>query len=340
MFYLATVAMCLLFLSVLVHEASHYAVARRCQMAPDSIIVGPLGGISRWLQGSSPLCDLTCRAAGPMSNLLLALGCLGVLELVTPSVAVLPLLNPLEPAWTDANASQFEQGVQLTLWINWLLFLTNLLPASPFDGGGIFRALLATVRPDWERERIVETVFWLAVGLAGLIMVAALILWKHEHDTVFPISFALVLLSAVVLVSARRDVDNEGAQGDEFCNVSDAVSEQSAGSEALPDWSEAGAWQDNESGDAIDGKRSWQDEPWLNEEQAGEEEALESSPFDSSRANKGMPSPDDVEAVEDRQVDAILSRLHRLGWASLSREERDLLERVSARYRTRLGRGG
>ena len=51
------------------------------------------------------------------------------------------------------------------------------------------------------------------------------------------------------------------------------------------------------------------------------------------------PAPEEIEAEEERMVDAILSRLHTEGLESLSPAERELLERVSARYRSRLGRG-
>ena len=49
--------------------------------------------------------------------------------------------------------------------------------------------------------------------------------------------------------------------------------------------------------------------------------------------------PDEI-VEEERQVDSILSRLHSEGLASLTRRERELLERVSARYRNRLQRRG
>jgi hypothetical protein len=42
------------------------------------------------------------------------------------------------------------------------------------------------------------------------------------------------------------------------------------------------------------------------------------------------------EADEERSLDEILERLHRHGRESLSPEDRALLERVSARYRSRL----
>jgi hypothetical protein len=44
----------------------------------------------------------------------------------------------------------------------------------------------------------------------------------------------------------------------------------------------------------------------------------------------------EIEQEEERRVDDILARLHRHGMQSLSAEDRALLERVSARYRSRL----
>jgi hypothetical protein len=42
------------------------------------------------------------------------------------------------------------------------------------------------------------------------------------------------------------------------------------------------------------------------------------------------------EAEDEKHVDEILSRLHEHGMQSLSREDRELLQRVSQRYRSRL----
>jgi hypothetical protein len=44
-----------------------------------------------------------------------------------------------------------------------------------------------------------------------------------------------------------------------------------------------------------------------------------------------------IEADEERRVDDVLARLNEVGIDSLGAEERRLLERVSKRYRERLG---
>ena len=317
----ATLAMVVLLVSVLVHEWSHWLVAHRYAIAPDTLVIGPLGGVSEWPDTSVSPGTLASLLAGPAANLLIAIVCAVILQVTAPPAAWLPLLNPLIPAWTETATPLVQQGLQLTLWINWLLFLANLLPAFPFDGGRILRAGLRVVRPTWPERRLVEIVYWNAVLLSALIMAAALFLLKFEDYTVLPTSFALLLLSVVLLVSARRDVDNS-----KDAVVSVVVDTELEG--PWPGGSEADELEEDDfaeedlDDDEYAEERTPEDEPWLQ------------TPMIEDRDR----APEEVEAEEERLVDAILSRLHTLGIASLSPEERGLLERVSARYRSRLGR--
>ncbi len=328
---LATAAMFVLFASVLIHEWSHWLVADYVATAPDTIVVGPLGGLSDFPLGWEPRKELICMLAGPAVNLVICLGCVVSLYALGAENRGLQLLNPLAPVWIERGVSLTQQGLQLTLWVNWLLFLTNLLPAFPFDGGRILRAALNVTRPDWEQRRISDVIFWLAVGLSSAIMMVAIVLLKYPSDTIFPMSFALLLMGVVLLVSARRDVscradlapqgahDTEleapwpfNAESDEWeeCDECDESEEESESSE------EGGFWDpESEENDADD-------EQW----QTG------------STSPTRAPDRQEIEAEEERMVDEILSRLHSLGIDSLAPEERALLERVSARYRNRLGR--
>jgi hypothetical protein len=62
-------------------------------------------------------------------------------------------------------------------------------------------------------------------------------------------------------------------------------------------------------------------------------------PWERDDDESGEPVDlEEIEAAEERQVDGILSRLHAHGMNSLTADERQLLIRVSARYRNRLGR--
>ena len=302
---IAAAAIGVLLVSVLAHEWSHWLVARRCGTDPDTLVIGPLGGLSQWGRSTTPRCEFACLLAGPAANLLICLVCVMVLLVVTPHIELARLFNPLEPVWTLPHASGVEQGLGLTLWINWLLFLFNLLPAFPFDGGRLLRCVISWARPQWTERRCAETIFWVALALTGVIALTALFLWKNETDSLFPVSFALLLVAVVLLVSARRDAEK----------VEEVVAEEVYDTELADPWPVT-----PEHGGELD-------EPALVDRWEPDQVALDDE-----------PAGEEIEAEEERQVDLILSRLHAHGMDSLTPEQRQLLERVSARYRDRLGR--
>ncbi|MFW6170259.1 MAG: metalloprotease [Planctomycetota bacterium] len=185
----ATVAMVVLLLGTLAHEWGHWVVAHRYGIAPATLVVGPLGGVSRWPQKAAGSRGFTASLlAGPAANLLVCVACVAMVRLTWPDLGFGELLNPLRPAWGERASSPIQQGVLLSIWINWLLFLVNLLPAFPFDGGGVLRRILSVLRPGWTWNRVVESVFWIAVGLSTILMAMALILFKYETDAIFPTS--------------------------------------------------------------------------------------------------------------------------------------------------------
>jgi hypothetical protein len=260
--------------------------------------------------------------AGPAANLALCVVSAVFLMALSPQWEP-RLLNPLEPAWTERASSLAEQGLQLTLWINWLLVLVNLLPAYPFDGGRILSSALHALWPDRDKRWVADIVFWCAVGTSGAIMLVALVLWKQEAGSaIFPVSFALMLVSVVLLVSARRDLDN----------MIRTVLPAAPDDEPEDDWPPTGGANSFEHATADDTPAAGMMEP--EDDNDSEEESWESP----SRTGATPPTLEEIEAAEEQQVDGILSRLHTGGWSSLSTEERRLLHRVSARYRSRMGR--
>jgi Zn-dependent protease/CBS domain-containing protein len=125
--------------SVVLHEFGHALAGARNGLPMKGSILLPLGGVG--LADPNPPMDagapgslareVRVAAAGPAVNLFLA-GITGLvlLRLGPPaSLWALPLVS------VDALGKSF-------LWINCFLFVVNLLPAFPLDGGRVLRAWL------------------------------------------------------------------------------------------------------------------------------------------------------------------------------------------------------
>ncbi len=301
---MALVAISVLLVSVLWHEWCHWWIAELYGRAPDTLVLGPLGGLTKWGDGVASRGEFACLLAGPLANLLVCLVCLGLLHVVEPQTSIWVLLDPLKPGLTEKAVPLSTYGLMLGLWVNWLLFLFNLLPAFPFDGGHLLRSALTHIFSDWPQERVTETVYWIAMALAAVIMTLAIVLWKHEAGAVYPVSFAFLLLAVVLVFSAQRDRTRSVA--------------------AVP----------------VEGSDREREEPWptrLAREEGRTEPSLAESWLPPEMPAE-PPCREEIEAQEEQQVDEILSRLHVHGLDSLTSEERHVLERVSARYRDRLGR--
>jgi hypothetical protein len=209
------------------------------------------------------------------------------------------LLDPL--ALVDLVAGPWWMAaLRLTFWFNWLLLLANLLPAFPLDGARILRAIL-----------------WPALDYRGATMVAvrtsklvalALCVWAYfvggqQSAASLPSWLPLVTLAIFLYFSASAE----------------AVKTEEA------DWDE-----DLLSYDFSQGYTSL-------------ERASEPRPRPAGLVHRWLQNrremrrrrQETLERDEERQVDAILSRLHASGMEGLTADERALLHRVSARYRDR-----
>jgi Zn-dependent protease/CBS domain-containing protein len=121
----------LLFLaSILLHELGHSLVARREGIEVDSITLWLFGGVSQFKgRYKSPGDEFRVAFAGPLVSIVL-----GVL-------AVLVAL---------ANAPSYVDGVAAWLgYINLILAVFNLLPASPLDGGRVLHSVLWRAKGDF-----------------------------------------------------------------------------------------------------------------------------------------------------------------------------------------------
>jgi len=313
----STVALVLLLLSTMLHEWSHWWVARRFARAPKTLVIGPLGGVSPWPPMTSQPGAIASMLAGPLTNLLMCLICALILGGTRSELRFTELVNPLQPAWPGSDIPAIQQTLYLALWINWLLLLVNLLPAFPFDGGRVLAGILGAWRPNWTAKRVAELVFWIAMGLSAVVIIAGLALLKHQADAIFPSSLALVLLGVVLLVSARRDLER---------TVGGEVEWQHWGEEDRDNVSEPVQHVHGEprGDDVLEQMFAAPDDDWL----------------DAGAVERDVAAEQQLRTQEEeREIDAILVRVHAVGVDRLTARERALLDRASERYRSRLGRG-
>lgn len=117
---------------VLVHEFGHALSARRYGINTSKIVLLPIGGVAQLdRMPEKPKQELVVTIAGPMMNVIIA----GILFVVSAFRYPLYQIRSL-----DFVSSHFLPSL---MWINVMLFLFNLIPAYPMDGGRILRALLA-----------------------------------------------------------------------------------------------------------------------------------------------------------------------------------------------------
>lgn len=127
-----------LFVCVALHELGHAVAARVFGIPVREIVLLPIGGLA--LLGRNPrrpLHELVIAAAGPAVNVVLAV--------ILAFVLVARGFMPTSAAEVSKALAEPSAGTAL-VWLllaNISLFLFNLIPAFPMDGGRILRALLA-----------------------------------------------------------------------------------------------------------------------------------------------------------------------------------------------------
>jgi Zn-dependent protease len=151
-----------LFLIVMLHEFGHALACRQVGGRADRIVLWPLGGVAYVDPPPRPGATLWSIAAGPLVNVVLL-----------PILLALYWISP-SPEGNQSLAS-LHQLLNTVCWIDGVLFVFNMLPIYPLDGGQILRALLWFVMGRG-RSLMVATI----LGLVGVVGFFGFAIWQRS----------------------------------------------------------------------------------------------------------------------------------------------------------------
>lgn len=126
-----------LFFCVILHEYGHALAAKKYKVETLDIIISPIGGLARLKSlPDKPLQEFFIAIAGPLVNVVIAtvLGLVIVFGLTQ---------NPLDISENFSQIHVFSEFLKMVFLTNVALFVFNLIPAFPMDGGRVLRSLLA-----------------------------------------------------------------------------------------------------------------------------------------------------------------------------------------------------
>ncbi len=192
------VAILLLFGCVLIHEFAHGRAAQAAGLTVQRVTLLPIGGIAQVADTpATPRDELVIALAGPAANLALTIPIGIFVTAVAGGLAGPRSLDAL------LQLSQLRPGVLgmavYLLMANLGLFMFNMLPAFPMDGGRVLRAGLALVM---DFERATQLASWLGRLMAiGLVLVGVMGLPLYG----LPPNPLLILAALIVFVGARQE---------------------------------------------------------------------------------------------------------------------------------------
>jgi len=178
---MALFAAVLFFASILLHELGHVWRARREGIEVDSITLWLFGGVSQFKgRFSSAGAEFRVAIAGPLVSLLLG----GIFVLI--ALAGLPSAVDGVAAWLG--------------YINLSLFVFNMIPAVPLDGGRVLHAALWRAKGDFAWATRVASDIGQGFGYLFIALGIALLIFQSPFSGAW-----LAFIGWFVLQSARAE---------------------------------------------------------------------------------------------------------------------------------------
>ncbi len=303
--------------SVIAHELAHVYTLTSLGGSPRRIILTPWGGNSVFHLPAEPIAKLIVYAAGPFANLALFLIC-SVMLLQGGQSNLLNLMNPFQPhvyMFSDGAASLLK----IIAWTNFQLMLVNLIPCFPFDGAQLTRHILELLQLDDSKLRSESAIMVIGNASALGVIFFAWLMYGQDPGPIEPVWFIMLAAGISLYFAAGYSFNQEtgellegqGIQGQDWDFDPLFLQESSfIGMSSSHDFHDIAPM-------AMDELDSVTNSQWMLEKQ--HERAAEQQ---------------QRERYDADQADVILEKLHNGGGiASLSDDEREVLNRVSRRLR-------
>ncbi len=174
---------------MLLHEFGHIAGARLTGGSGNEILLWPLGGLAFVRPANTLKSQLLTTGGGPLVNLGICLLTLFPAHQSWTGDFLKEALNPFDPLPALPFQDQFIPDLLvLTFCLNWLMFLVNLIPVMPLDGGHMLRTI-ATTRVGHRKAVELSVMVGFVVGVIA--MVVGLFIERA----------AVVLIGAIVFIA-------------------------------------------------------------------------------------------------------------------------------------------
>ncbi len=196
---LAVLTILLFFVSVLLHELAHSVVAVTHGLKVKGIALFVLGGVSQ-LEGEprSPWVEFWMALAGPLVSLLIGLVC-GALCVAFGGLQLVRAYFHLDFLYSSVSVA-----AAVLFWLalqNLLLFLFNLIPGFPLDGGRVVRAFIWGVSRNYSLSTRIAA--WLSRAVAYVFLILG-VYWLFTGDWA---GIWLMLIGLFLLNAARAGLN-------------------------------------------------------------------------------------------------------------------------------------
>ncbi|WP_158791247.1 site-2 protease family protein [Granulicella sp. L60] len=177
----------LLLLAVVVREVARCVGAAWFGLDLRSILLLPTGGLFTYAnteateKAATPAMQKRMAVIGPIANILFGL------LIAAMALTFAPEVNLFERPWMAPS-----HLLRATVWVNLLLGLVNLLPASPLDGGRVFRGEFAKTKGALKSTRA-------SAGLGKIIAIGLMI-----AGILVP-NMWLIMIGGFVLIGAQME---------------------------------------------------------------------------------------------------------------------------------------